>query len=113
MINVRAVLLHKGMTPAGNFELVVDPEHLVAEGGVLHHRQVVVQSRAQPHDIRCLPVLPGRSPLVLQRGDAAVEEVGINHLDCKPDSLEVLDPGACDYELLVLRVEVAPITAID
>lgn len=85
----------------------------MAESHVLQDCQVVVQTRAQPHDICYILKLPGWSPFVLQRGDAAAKEVGANHFYCEPGIPETVDPGNCDCELLILRIEGAPVLAAD
>lgn len=83
----------------------------MAEGCVLQDRQVVVQTRAQPHDICRILELPGCSPFVLHGSDATAEEISANHLYCEPGNPETMDPGNCDCELLVLRIEAAPVLA--
>ena len=49
----------------------------------------------------------------MQRGDAPAEEICANHLNREPNNLKVVDPGDCNCELPILRVEVAPILATD
>ena len=42
-----------------NFEL----EEPLADGRMLHHREIMLQARAEPHDISCVLEILGRPPL--------------------------------------------------
>ena len=83
----------------------------MAEIRVLQDCEIVIQARAQPHDIRCVLEVPGWPSLVMQRGNAPAEEIYADHLNREPDSLQAVDPGDCNCELPILRVGVAPILA--
>ena len=54
-----------------NLELV---EPLI-DGCVLQHLEVVLQARVEPHDVRGILEVPCRPPLLVQRSNAAMNEV--------------------------------------
>ena len=85
----------------------------LAEMGVPHHREVVLQTRTKPHDVGRVPEEPGRPPLVMQWGNSAANEIGPNHLRGEPGHGEAMDLGSSDRELLVVGIGVAPVLATD
>src|SRR3954465_1090518 len=77
----------------------------------LQESKVEIEARTQPHDVCRVLELPGGSPLLLQGGDAAAEEVRANSADSEPGKPEAQDPGDSNLQLGVVRSHVAPIAA--
>ena len=78
---------------------------------MLQGRQIVVQPRAQPHDVCRVSEIPSWPPFVLQRSDAPAKEIGAYHLYSEPGSFEAVNPGGRDCELLIFRIKGAPVIA--
>ena len=53
-------------------------EQLLEHSVKLQNSEVEVEARAQPHDVRRTPELPGGSPPLLQGGDAAAKKICAN-----------------------------------
>src|SRR3954467_5916593 len=77
----------------------------------LQDSKVEIEARTQPHDVRRVLELPGRSPFLLQGGDAAAEEVRANSADGEPGKPEAQDPGDGNLQLGVVRSHVALVVA--
>ena len=75
--------------------------------GMPHHREVMVEAGAKPHDIGRICEEPGRPPLVMQRSDSAADEIRPDHLKGEPDLGKAKDPGGGDRELRIISVDVA------
>ena len=102
---------------AGPLDLAVaahiELEEPLAEMGMSHHYEVVVEVRAEPHDVGGVRAEPGWPPLVMQWSDPATDEVRPDHLKGEPGLGEPEDPGGGDRELLVVSVDVTPIASAD
>ena len=59
-------------------------EKPLAEIRMLYYRKVIIQARAEPHDVCRILEVPGHPPLIVQRSNAAADEVGPNHVKHEP-----------------------------
>ena len=85
----------------------------LAEVGVLQHREVVIQTGAEPHDVGRIPEIPGRPPFLVQRSTAATNKVGPNHLHCEAGRDGAEDSSGGDRELPIVGIEITPVVTMD
>src|SRR3954469_13033573 len=78
-----------------------------------HHREVLVEAMAEPHNVSRIRKKPGWPPLIVQRGDPAANEVRPDHLKGELSPGQPKNPGGGDSKPPVSGVDITPIAAAD